>query len=69
MPTPDGIIGILQKFGAIYNKKQKAWGINLNEYQECILDIKNFCKPRGIYADPIPDSLFDLFEHKVPFAD
>lgn len=33
------------------------------------MEVKSFCKPRGIYADPIPDSLFDLFEHKIPFSD
>ena len=29
----------------------------------------NYCKPRGIFVDLIPDSLFELFENKIPFSD
>jgi SWI/SNF-related matrix-associated actin-dependent regulator of chromatin subfamily A-like protein 1 len=59
----------LQKFGAVYNKKLKAWILNINEYQEALLELNAFCKPRGICVDPIPESLFDLFEFKIPFTD
>ena len=34
-----------------------------------MLEAKAFCKPRGIYCDAIPDSVFNLFEETVPFSD
>ena len=67
--TPDVIIALLQKFGAQYNKRQKAWILNINDYKEAIIDVNNFCKPRGIYVDIIPETLFDLLEYTIPFTD
>ena len=53
----------------MYNKKKREWVIDINLYKECAIDVSAYCKSRGIYCDLIPDSLFDLFEQKIPFSD
>ena len=67
--TPDGVISILQRYGAQYNKKYKQWNLHINDYKEVMLESRSFCKPRGIFVDAIPDCVFNLFEETVPFSD
>jgi hypothetical protein len=67
--TPDAIVSLIQKYGSTYSKRKKEWVLDITIYKECVIEITAYCKPRGIYCDVIPDSLFNLFEQKIPFSD
>jgi hypothetical protein len=53
----------------VWHKKQKAWVVGIVHYREALIDVDSWCRPRGIYVDYIPESLFDLFEFRIPFTD
>lgn len=65
---PTEIVNILKKFGAFYDKKHKEWTVHINKYKEVALEVKNFCQPRGIFFDLIPQMVFDICEYRVPFS-
>ena len=66
---PDQIVNILKQFNALWNKKRREWTANILKYREALVEIQNFCKPRGIYVDMIPAYVFELSEYNIPFTD
>ncbi len=60
--TPDEIVNIMKKYGAVYVKKHKEWTASLHKYKEAAVEIANFCRTRGIEIDLIPEFVFDLIE-------
>ena len=67
--TPDDVVSILKKYNAIFNKRRREWTANILRYKECAVEVAMFCRPRGIFVDFIPTSVFELHEYKVPFSD
>lgn len=67
--TPDDVVAILRKYNAIYNKRRREWMCPMLKYKECATEIAQFCRPRGIYVDLIPQAVFELHEFKIPFSD
>lgn len=67
--TPDDVLAILRKYNAIYNKRRKEWTSSIMRYKECATEVAQFCRPRGIYVDLIPKTVFELNEYRIPFSD
>ena len=67
--TPDDVVSILRKYNAVYNKRRREWTSTIVRYKECATEVAQFCRPRGIYVDLIPKTVFELHEYKVPFSD
>ena len=67
--TPDDVLAILRKHNAVYNKRRREWMSSIARYKECATEVAQFCRPRGIYVDLIPQSVFELYEYKIPFSD
>ena len=66
---PDAIVMILKKYNALWNKRRKEWTANISQYKNAALEVQNFCKPKGLYVDFIPQHVFDMFEFVIPFTD
>lgn len=67
--TPDDVLQILRKYNCIYNKKRREWTSSIARYKECATEVAQFCRPRGIFVDLIPKTVFELHDYKIPFTD
>ena len=65
----DTIVSIAKKYKGQYFAETKEWILKMKNYKEAAEEIMKYSKSKNVKVNVIPQFVFDLLQHKVPFSD
>jgi SNF2 family DNA or RNA helicase len=65
---PEKLFHIIQKYGAVYMKKKREWLVDIHLYPLIKLELQKFCRRKWVILNTIPEQVFELFSHRIPFS-